>query len=206
MRRILLIFCLMLAAMLLVSCTPQPDLTGKWQTAPDDTLCATLLWLNGDGTFLHMQVGRTSEGTWALKDTRLTLTVTPLHEMDSGGAFFYTLDKAAGTLNSIDGLRLHHEPAPDIEGYWMSFSDDAPKRVSLHLMESGLFALQIYDKDLPLNTLDGWETFLTGRWSLSGLHLTLRSDGGPVLTYRLNADASMIETDSGILLKNYLLP
>ncbi len=206
MRKIRMIFCLLLVVFLLTGCTPQPDLVGRWETSQGETLCVTLLWLNGDGSFYHQQEGRVTEGTWALKDDRLILTIPPVHELDSGGMFAYTLDRETGSLNTIDGLHLHRQPGPDAAGYWMNAADDAPKRVSLHLVESGLFILQIYDKDLPLNTLDGWEVYHTGKWSLSGLVLTLRSDDGHVLTYRLNADASIIETDSGILLKNYLQP
>lgn len=64
------------------------------------------------------------------------------------------------------------------------------------------------DRNLPANTLDGWEEYHTGRWSLSGSLLILRCDGQHrnVLTYRLNGDTSRIETDAGIPLKNYMRP
>lgn len=204
MRRMSLIICLMLAAALLASCTPQPDLVGRWESSPDETLCATVLFLSSDGTFQRMQEGCIASGTWSLKDTRLTLTVPPVHKMDSGSMFAYTLDKAAGALNTIDGLCLYRQPAPDIVGYWMNATDDAPRHVSLHLMESGLFVLQIYDRDLPLNTLDGWEVYHTGEWSLGGLALTLRCDDKSVITTQLSLDSQTIDMGDGVVLKNYM--
>lgn len=199
MRKMTLLLILLLTLFILPGCTPQLDLTGRWETSPEETLCATILWLNGDSTFVHIQEGRTTEGTWVLGGDALTLTT-------SSGSFTCTLDRSTGTLLTHDGLYLYRQPDPDIAGYWMTYTDDAPKRIRLHLMDSGLFILEIYDKDEPATSLDGWEVYRTGRWALSGSLLTLRGDDRSVLTYRLNSDASRIETDAGILLKNYMQP
>lgn len=201
MRKSLLTVVLTLFLCLLTGCSRQPDLAGRWETSTNETLCATVLWLNGDHTCTYLQEGRSLDGTWQLRRNALTLTFPT-------GSVTLTLDRDRGRLDMGDGLFLYRQSDPDVVGYWMNTSDDASKRVSLQLMDSGLFILQVYDRNLPANTLDGWEEYHTGRWSLSGSLLILRCNGQHrnVLTYRLNGDASRIETDAGIPLKNYMRP
>ena len=107
MRKPTLLLSLILILSLLTACTPWPDLTGRWETSVDETLCATVLWLNGDGTFLHIQEGRTDEGTWTLKDDTLTLCT------GDGGTFSYTLDQPTGRLSMENGLHLIRVEEPD---------------------------------------------------------------------------------------------
>lgn len=204
MRRFTLLFLLTLLLSLLTGCAPQPDLTGHWETAAGETLCPTALWLNIDGTFLHIQEGRTAEGTWTLKDTRLILTVTPVHELDSGSMFTYTLDKATGMLNTNDGLHLSRQPAPRIAGYWMNATDDAPYRCSLHLMTSGLFYLEMHDgMAIDLTQLDGG-CQKDGRWALGGLVLNLYCSDRSVITCRLSPDGRTLDMGNGVILTNYM--
>lgn len=200
MRKPILIVCLLLITTLLTSCTRQPDLVGRWETSTEETLCATVLWLDGDGSFTHLQEGRTVTGAWALKDDHVLLTIAPMHELDSGGMITLTLDRPTGTLLTPDGLRLHRQPAPDVIGYWMSTEDDIPGDASMHLMESGYFTQEVSHSDaIDPTFLDGSDR-LDGSWLLEGNLLTLRCSDKTVLQYRLSLDGTIITTDSGIQL------
>ena len=206
MRKTLTFVCLLLIVSLLTSCTRQPDLAGRWETAPEETLCATVLWLDGDGSFTHLQEGRTITGTWALKGDRLVLTITPMHEADSGGMLTLTLNRPTGTLLTPDGLHLHRQPDPDVIGYWVSTEDDTPGAASLHLMESGYFTQEVSHSDaIDLTVLDGSDR-LDGNWSLEGRLLTLRCSDKTVLRYRLSLDGTVITTDSGVQLTRLWQP
>ncbi|MBQ7849289.1 MAG: hypothetical protein IJ343_06150 [Clostridia bacterium] len=199
MRKLTLLLTLLLTLSLLNGCTPQPDLMGRWETSPEETLCATLLFLNGDRSFTHHQEGRNLVGTWGLHGNTLTLT----HD---GGAFTYTLDRENGRLDMGSGLHLYRQPDPDIVGWWVSTEDDIPGHTSLLLMASGCFTQEISHTDeIDPTVLDGSDR-MYGDWLLEGRLLTLRCRDKTVLRYHLSTDGTVITTDSGVQLINFRIP
>lgn len=199
MRRMTLFAALLLTLFLLAGCTPAPDLAGRWESSPEETLCATVLFLDGDQRFTHLQEGRTTTGTWGLDGNTLTLT-------SGGGSFTYTLDREDGRLDMGDGLHLCRQPDPDIVGYWGSTEDDIPGHTSLHLMESGYFTQETSHTDaIDLTVLDGSDR-ADGSWALAGRLLTLRCSDKVVLQYRLSTDGTLITTDEGVQLTCFWKP
>ena len=199
MRKLTLFLTLLLTLSLLNGCVPKPDLMGRWETRPEETLCATLLFLNGDRSFTHHQEGRNLVGTWDLHGNTLTLT----HD---GGAFTYTLDRENGRLDMGSGLHLYRQPDPDIVGYWMSTEDDIPGHTSLHLMSSGYFTQETSHTDeIDPTVLDGSDC-MDGHWDFAGCLLTLRCRDKTVLRYHLSTDGTVITTDSGVQLINFRIP
>ena len=196
MRKSIIMVGLLLTAFLITGCTRQPDLTGCWETSTDETLCATVLYLNGDHSFIHHQEGQSLVGTWGLHGDTLTLS------SDSGN-FTYALDRENGRLDMGDNLHLYRQPDPDIVGYWYNFSDGSPVFSSLLLMDSGLFCQEDSIFDFSSPSFDSGKR-TTGNWSLSGLVLTLRGNDGTLLTYRLNPDCTTIDMGNGVLLKKHI--
>lgn len=72
MTAMLLMMCLF--ALTLTAETATPNVTGKWRTAGNETLCAAILLINPDGTFRQTTEGHTVTGVWSLSDSALTLT------------------------------------------------------------------------------------------------------------------------------------
>lgn len=193
MRRLALLFALLATLFLLTGCAPQPDLTGCWATAPEETLCATLLFLNGDRSFTHHQGGQNLVGTWGLNGDTLTL-------VSDSGSIAYTLDRENGRLDMGGGLHLLRQPDPDIIGYWWATEDDIPGHTSLHLMQSGYFVQETSQTDLiDLTILDGSDR-IDGSWLLEGRLLTLRCRDKTLRQYRLSLDGTIIDMGNGVQL------
>lgn len=98
---------LLLLCALLTGCAAKPDIEGKWVTAPEDTLCATVLIIEG-GRFTLIQEGRTSTGKWFYDVGSIALYEDVESPVQSGTVWFANYDKSADTL-VLGELPLHRE-------------------------------------------------------------------------------------------------
>lgn len=191
MRRAAILLTILLTLCLLTGCTLQPDLLGRWETAPEETLCATVLFLSSRDHFTLIQAGRSQTGSWRLTGNQLILTFSSGGKSESPGELRCTLDRRSGTIDIGSGLRLYRQPDPDLTGYWHGDSDASGKMVSLLLTDSGYFLLQRHDTSLASTTLDGGD-YLEGQWTLGGLTLTLKGTDGQTAYCSLSADGQRI--------------
>ena len=88
---------LLLVCVLLTGCTVMPDIEGKWVTSPEDTLCATVLIIEGD-RFTLIQEGRTSTGRWFYDVGTIALYEDVESPVQSGTMWSAAYDKTADTL------------------------------------------------------------------------------------------------------------
>lgn len=88
---------LLLVCVLLTGCTVMPDIEGKWVTSPEDTLCATVLIIEGD-RFTLIQAGRTSTGKWFYDVGNIALYEDVESPVQSGTMWSAAYDKTADTL------------------------------------------------------------------------------------------------------------
>ncbi len=88
---------LLLLCALLTGCAAKPDIEGKWVTSPEDTLCATVLIIEGD-RFTLIQEGRTSTGRWVCDVGAIALYEDVESPVQSGSVWFANYDKSTDTL------------------------------------------------------------------------------------------------------------
>ena len=74
-----------------------PDIEGKWVTSLEDTLCATVLIIEGD-RFTLIQEGRTSTGRWFYDVGTIALYEDVASPVQSGTMWSAAYDKTADTL------------------------------------------------------------------------------------------------------------
>lgn len=98
---------LLLLCALLTGCAAKPDIEGKWVTSLEDTLCATVLIIEG-GRFTLIQEGQTQTGSIVDDGGYIILRTDPLTPGDSGSAWSAPYDLEAGTL-LLWGQTLHRE-------------------------------------------------------------------------------------------------
>ena len=98
---------LLLLCALLTGCTAGPHLQGRWVTSSEDTLCATVLIIEGS-RFTLTQEGRTSTGYWVHDVGNILLYEDVEHPAQSGSVWFAHYDKAADTL-TLGDMPLHRE-------------------------------------------------------------------------------------------------
>lgn len=98
---------LLLVCVLLTGCTVMPDIEGKWVTSLEDTLCATVLIIEGD-RFTLIQAGRTSTGRWFYDAGTIALYEDVESPVQSGTMWSVAYDKTADTL-SLGELTLRRE-------------------------------------------------------------------------------------------------
>lgn len=98
---------LLLLCALLTGCAAKPDIEGKWVTSLEDTLCATVLIIEGD-RFTLIQEGRTSTGKWFHDVGNITLHEDVESPAQSGSVWFANYDKAGDTL-TLGELTLRRE-------------------------------------------------------------------------------------------------
>ncbi len=88
---------LLLVCALLTGCNVKPDIEGKWVTSLEDTLCATVLIIEGD-RFTLIQAGRTSTGRWIYDVGSIALYEDVESPVQSGSMWRAAYDKTADTL------------------------------------------------------------------------------------------------------------
>ena len=88
---------LLLVCVLLTGCTVMPDIEGKWVTSLEDTLCATVLIIEGD-RFALIQAGRTATGRWFYDVGTSALYEDVESPVQSGTMWSAAYDKTADTL------------------------------------------------------------------------------------------------------------
>ena len=98
---------MLLLCVLLTGCTVAPKLEGKWVTSLEDTLCATVLIIEGDN-FTLVTEGRTCTGFWVHDVGNIMLYEDVEHPAQSGSVWFVYYDKAADTL-TLGDVTLHRE-------------------------------------------------------------------------------------------------
>ena len=98
---------LLLLCALLTGCTDGLHLQGRWVTSLEDTLCATVLIIEG-GRFTLIQEGRTSTGKWFYDVGTIALYEDVESPVQSGTVWFANYDKSADTL-VLGELLLHRE-------------------------------------------------------------------------------------------------
>lgn len=98
---------LLLLCVLLTGCTVMPKLEGKWVTSLEDTLCATVLIIEGNN-FTLIQEGRTSTGYWVHDVGTIALYEDAENSAQSGTVWLAYYDKAADTL-TLGDMPLHRE-------------------------------------------------------------------------------------------------
>lgn len=197
MRRLMLLPVFLLTLCFLTGCTPRTDLYGCWVTSPEETLCSTVLYLDGDSQFTLIQEGVTTTGKWTLHGLYVTLNTDDQHSI--------SLLYKVGAL-TMGGLTLYRQPSPDIVGWWVSTEDDIPGHTSLHLMSSGYFTQETSHTDeIDPTVLDGSDC-MDGHWEFAGRLLTLRCADGSTLQYRLSLDGTSIDMGNGVLLTNMRIP
>ena len=98
---------LLLLCVLLTGCSAKPDIEGKWVTSVEDTLCVTVLIIEGD-RFTLIQEGRTSTGQWFYDVGNIRLNEDVEHPAQSGSVWFANYDKSADTL-TLGDMPLHRE-------------------------------------------------------------------------------------------------
>ena len=74
-----------------------PDIEGKWVTSPEDTLCATVLVIEGS-RFTLIQEGRTSTGQWFYDVGTIALYEDVESSVQSGTMWSASYDKSTDTL------------------------------------------------------------------------------------------------------------
>lgn len=87
----------LLLCALLTGCAAKPDIEGKWVTSLEDTLCATVLMIEGD-RFTLIQEGRTSTGRWFHDVGNIMLYEDVEHPAQSGSVKMALYDKSDDTL------------------------------------------------------------------------------------------------------------
>lgn len=98
---------LLLLCVLLTGCTVMPDIEGKWVTSPEDTLCATVLIIEGS-RFTLIQEGRTATGRWFYDVGSMKLYEDVESPVQSGSMWSASYDKSTDTL-TLGELRLYRE-------------------------------------------------------------------------------------------------
>ena len=98
---------LLLLCALLTGCTVMPDIEGKWVTFPEDTLCSTVLIIEGD-RFTLIREGRTSTGRWFYDVGTFALYEDVESPVQSGSMWSAAYDKSADTL-VLGDMPLHRE-------------------------------------------------------------------------------------------------
>ena len=88
---------LLLLCVLLTGCAAKPDIEGKWVTSLEDTLCATVLIIEGD-RFTLIQAGRTSNGRWFYDLGTIALYEDVESPVQSGSMWSAAYDKTADKL------------------------------------------------------------------------------------------------------------
>lgn len=94
MRKLL---ALLLLCVLLTGCSSLPDFEGKWVTSVEDTLCATVLVIEGS-RFTLIQEGRTSKGKWFYDAGSIALYEDVESPVQSGTVWGAHYDKSTDTL------------------------------------------------------------------------------------------------------------
>lgn len=98
---------LMMMCLMLTGCTVGPHLQGRWITSPQDTLCGTVLEIEGS-RFTLTQAGQTYTGRFVDDGGYIILRTDPLTPGDSGSAWSVPYDLEAGTL-LLWGQTLYRE-------------------------------------------------------------------------------------------------
>ena len=98
---------LVLLCAMLAGCTAGPHLQGRWVTSSEDTLCGTVLEIEGN-RFTLTQEGQTQTGSIVDDGGYIILRTDPLTPGDSGSAWSAPYDLEAGTL-LLWGQTLHRE-------------------------------------------------------------------------------------------------
>lgn len=98
---------LLLLCALLTGCTAGLHLQGRWVTSSEDTLCATVLIIEGS-RFTLTQEGQTQTGSIVDDGGYIILRTDPLTPGESGSAWSAPYDLEAGTL-LLWGQTLHRE-------------------------------------------------------------------------------------------------
>lgn len=91
----------LLLCVLLTGCTVTPKLEGTWVTSHEETLCGTILMIEG-GHFTLITEGRTSSGYWVYDVGNILLYEDVENPAQSGTAWMASYDKAADTLTLGD--------------------------------------------------------------------------------------------------------
>lgn len=97
----------LLLCALLTGCTRTPDMDGTWVTLHEETLCGTILVIEG-GRFTLTQGGRTASGYWVHDVGNILLYEDVEHPVQSGTVWAAYYDKAADTL-TLGDVTLHRE-------------------------------------------------------------------------------------------------
>ena len=98
---------LLLLCVLLTGCTYFAKIEGTWVTSLEDTLCATVLNIEGDN-FTLTQEGQTRTGYWVHDVGNIMLCEAVEHPVQSGSMWFVYYDKATDTL-TLGDVTLHRE-------------------------------------------------------------------------------------------------
>lgn len=98
---------LLLLCVLLTGCAYFSKIEGTWVTSAEDTLCATVLVIEGSN-FTLTQEGRTSTGYWVHDVGNIMLYEDVEHPAQSGSVWFVYYDKAADML-MLGDMPLHRE-------------------------------------------------------------------------------------------------
>ena len=104
MKRLL---ALLLLCALLTGCAAKPDIEGKWVTSLEDTLCATVLIIEGD-RFTLIQEGPISTGRWVYDMGSIALYEDVESPVQSGTMWSAAYDKSADTL-VLGDMSLYRE-------------------------------------------------------------------------------------------------
>lgn len=105
MKKLLML--LLLLCVLLTGCSAKPDIEGKWVTSAEDTLCATVLVIEG-GRFTLIQEGRTSTGLVVHDGDSIMLYEEVENPAQSGTVWGADYDESADTL-TLGEWTLHRE-------------------------------------------------------------------------------------------------
>ena len=98
---------LLLLCALLTGCAAEPHLQGRWVTSSEDTLCGTVLEIEGN-RFALTQEGQIYSGSWSDDGGYIILHAEPQTPGARGMAWSVAYDLEAGTL-LLWGQTLYRE-------------------------------------------------------------------------------------------------
>lgn len=214
MRRLTAVFLLMtfLFALTAAAETSVPDLTGHWQTSPEETLCVTLLTLTPDGHFYLTSEGVTYTGTWSQEDDRLLLSGASRapYVPDASDVSFslaYAYDGASGSLDIGSGLHLYRT-LPEPEGVWLYFPEGYSGVAMLFLSENAAY-LTYTSMDGSIPPLPEGGSWFEGTWWLKGSLtqegsvLTLHAENGCMYTFTQDLTTGLLVSGDGYPFYSY---
>lgn len=95
---------------------PPVAFPGRWETSPEETLCATVLFMLENGEYMRISAGVTTRGTWTQEEYALTL----LNE--DAALLTWVYDPEARAIVTGDGLHLHRAVRSMDGSGWQSFT------------------------------------------------------------------------------------